>query len=238
MSQIEIGMNSESTTGTSPHERLQLVIVLFRILPRVNRNPTWCLLLLGLLLILDNFNVDNLSGAGGQLCPGPGVLCNHLEVILAQLKVSQLLRFVHSSLDGSLQLGITNAGREISNLLGLGNWLLQEQQLIMHLKVLADILVEREFSFPTEDGGSSHGVSIGIPGGNCRSSLSLGLQGLEGSTIIALPVKGFNKRPARSLHHDKWFEDIKHPCLAFWQARVKSVMTCRHSPVFIGVQVY
>ena len=55
--------------------------------------------------------------------------------------------------------------------------------------------------------------AFGLPGGDCRSSLGLGLQGLEGSATITPSVKGWNKRPAGSLY-DKWFEDIKHSLVA------------------------
>ena len=77
-------------------KRLQLVVILGRILPRVNRDSTWrlviivrlALLLLGLLLILGDSNLGNLSDVGGRLCPGLSVLHNRLEVLLAQFKVS------------------------------------------------------------------------------------------------------------------------------------------------------
>jgi len=71
-------------------KRLQLVVVLGRILPRVNRNSTrrpvvitcLALLLLGLLLILGDSNFGNLTDVGGLLRPGLCVLHNCLEVLL------------------------------------------------------------------------------------------------------------------------------------------------------------
>ena len=65
-------------------------------------------------------------------------------------------------------------------------------------------------------------ILICLPGDNSRSSLSLRLQGLEGSAAIVPPIEGLNKRSARSLH-DKWLEDIKHP-LAIAQ---NSIIHCR-----------
>ncbi len=74
-------------------------------------NSTWqlviivrlALLLLGLLLILGDSNLGNLSDVGGRLCPGLSVLHNRLEVLLAQFKVSELLLITHAGLHSSFQ---------------------------------------------------------------------------------------------------------------------------------------
>ena len=131
-------------------KRLQLVIVLGRVLPRVNRDSTWrlviitclALLLLGLLLILGDSNFGNLTDVGGLLRPGLCVLHNCLEVLLTQLKISKLLLITHASLDSSLDLWVTNTSKVIGHLLGLCNWFFQELQLIMCLLVPAYILVK------------------------------------------------------------------------------------------------